>query len=94
MWEVTIRKKAIKNLKKLPIAIQERFKALALELRVLGPVQQGWLNYGKIQGTEDCHHCHIKKGHPIVFHKYTCTALSVKRLDNVRKSTLYSPFFL
>ncbi len=23
--------------------------------------------------------------HPIVFHKYTCTALSVKLLDNVRK---------
>lgn len=64
MWEVTIRKKAIKNLKKLPVALQERFKALALEIRILGPVQQGWPNYGKIQGTEDCHHCHIKKGQP------------------------------
>ncbi len=31
---------------------------------------------------------------PIVFHKYTCTALSVELLDNVRKSTLYSQFFL
>ncbi len=30
----------------------------------------------------------------IVFHKYTCTALSVELLDNVRKSTLYSQFFL
>jgi mRNA-degrading endonuclease RelE of RelBE toxin-antitoxin system len=38
MWNVTIRKKAVKNLKKLPVITQERFKALALELRVLGPV--------------------------------------------------------
>ncbi len=30
----------------------------------------------------------------IALHKYTCTALSVELLDNVRKSTLYSPFLL
>lgn len=46
------------------MSIQDRFKALALELKALGPVRSDWPNYGKIQGTEQCHHCHIKKGHP------------------------------
>ncbi len=32
--------------------------------------------------------------HSIVLQKYTCTALSVELLDNVRKSTLYAPFYL
>ncbi len=63
-WEIRISKKAAKNLKRLPVSIQERFKALALELRVAGPVRDGWPNYGKIRGAGNCHHCHIKKGKP------------------------------
>ncbi len=62
VWEIRISKKAAKNLKRLPVPIQERFKALALELRVAGPVRDGWSNYGKIRGAGNCHHCHIKKG--------------------------------
>jgi len=50
MWNIRIRKNAAKNLQKLPNSIQERFKALALELKVRGPVQPEWPNFGKIQG--------------------------------------------
>ena len=64
MWNVRIHKKASKNLIKLPVSIQERFKALAIELKVLGPIQNRWPNFGKIQGTENCYHCHLKKGKP------------------------------
>ena len=39
IWEVRLNKRAVKNYPKLPVNIQERFKALALELRALGPVQ-------------------------------------------------------
>ncbi len=63
-WDVRMSRKAAKNLKKLPVSIQERFKALALELKAAGPVRDRWQNYGKIRGTADCHHCHIKKGKP------------------------------
>jgi mRNA-degrading endonuclease RelE of RelBE toxin-antitoxin system len=63
-WQVRVSKRAVKNLQKLPVNIQERFKALAMELRATGPVQRRWPHYGKIQGTEACHHCHIKQGHP------------------------------
>jgi len=64
MWEVILKKKIVKNIKKLPVSVQEQFKALMLELRTTGPVQKGWPNYSKIQGTKNCHHCHIKKGKP------------------------------
>lgn len=64
MWNVKIKKKVAKNLNKLPVVVQEQFKALAIELRVMGPVQDQWPNYGKIKGTLNCHHCHIKKGKP------------------------------
>ena len=37
-WQVRISKRAIKNYQKLPYQIQERFKALALELRTSSPV--------------------------------------------------------
>ena len=49
---------------KLPVSIQERCKALAIELNVLGPIQNRWPNFGKIQGFEKCYHCHLKKGKP------------------------------
>jgi mRNA-degrading endonuclease RelE of RelBE toxin-antitoxin system len=64
MWNVKIHRKAAKNINKLPADIQERFKALAIELKVIGPVQPHWPNYGKIRGAKDCHHCHLKKGKP------------------------------
>ena len=53
MWEVILKKKIVKNIEKLPVSVQEQFKALMLELRATGPVQKGWLNYSKIQGTKN-----------------------------------------
>jgi len=63
-WDVRIKKKAAKNLSGLPYSIQERFKALVLELKTFGPVRDRWPNYGPIRGAGDCRHCHIKKGRP------------------------------
>ena len=63
-WQVRLSKRAVKNYQKLPQQIQERFKALALELRTTGPVQPQWPHYGKILGMEKCYHCHVKPGRP------------------------------
>ena len=63
-WKVRLSKRAVKNYQNLPRQIQERFKALALELRTIGPGQRQWPHYGKIQGMENCYHCHIKEGRP------------------------------
>ena len=64
MWNVRINKKILKKYNKLSGSIQERFKALTIELRAVGPVQTRWLNYSKISGKKDCYHCHLKKGKP------------------------------
>jgi DNA-binding XRE family transcriptional regulator len=61
---VRLNQRAVKNYQKLPQQIQERFKALALELRASGPVQRQWPHFGKIQGLVNCYHCHIKQGRP------------------------------
>ncbi|MBM4287119.1 MAG: cytotoxic translational repressor of toxin-antitoxin stability system [Deltaproteobacteria bacterium] len=63
-WQVRLNRRVVKQLERLPAGIQERFKALALELRAVGPVQRHWPHYGKIQGADNCHHCHIKQGRP------------------------------
>jgi len=51
-----------KGLKKLPKGIDEAFQLLLAEIKLSGPVQANWPNYGKLR--EDCHHCHLQKGRP------------------------------
>ena len=81
MWDVRIKKRAVKNLLKIPISIQEQFKALAIELRTIGPIQNGWPNFGKIYGQKDCYHCHIKKGKPT--YVVVWKVIDTKRLEVV-----------
>jgi mRNA-degrading endonuclease RelE of RelBE toxin-antitoxin system len=77
IWEVRLNKRAVKNYPKLSLNIQERFKALALELRALGPVQHHWPHYGKIQGQDNCYHCHLKEGRP--------TYVAVWKITGIRR---------
>ena len=64
VWTVVLTKSTIKHIRKLPEDIRLRLHFLVQEIRQLGPVRTNRLNYGKIRGTEDCHHCHMKKGSP------------------------------
>lgn len=34
------------------------------ELKLEGPVQAKWPNYGKLKGHYGCHHCHLNRGRP------------------------------
>ena len=61
-WQVRLSRRAVKNYQKLPWQIQERFKALALELRPTGPVQPQWPHQGKIKSVANCYHCHVFMG--------------------------------
>jgi mRNA-degrading endonuclease RelE of RelBE toxin-antitoxin system len=56
-YEVRISKKAHKNLLKLPKNIQQRFIALAEQLRERGPMAHDWPNYSKL--AENRYHCHL-----------------------------------
>jgi len=47
-----------KNLRKLPLNVQQRFEALAILLRDGGPTgPHNWSNYGKL--GENKYHCHL-----------------------------------
>ena len=63
-WDVKLSRRTAKHIKGLPKAIQERLELLVQRIRQEGPEQDWAPNYGKIRGTKDCHHCHLKKGRP------------------------------
>jgi len=56
-YEVVIKKKVLKGLRKLPLWIQKKFAVLAKDLQEQGPEQPTWQNYGKLSPTE--YHCHL-----------------------------------
>lgn len=56
-YKVTIKKKVLKRLSKLPKKIQEFFKMLIDDLVTQGPMPQGWKNLSKL--GQDEYHCHL-----------------------------------
>ena len=62
VWGVLLTANVRKRLKKLPKSIDEVFQLLLAEMRLSGPVQADWPNYGKLR--KDCHHCHLQRGRP------------------------------
>lgn len=64
-WSVEITRKVAKQLKKLPVAAQERFDLLAKELEAAGPHAARWSHFGKLRvAGKEAYHCHIKSGRP------------------------------
>lgn len=51
-YDVVIKKKAIKGLRKLPLWVQKKMAILALDLKEGGPEQPKWQNYSKLSNTE------------------------------------------
>ena len=56
-YEVVIKKKMLKGLRKLPLWVQKKFVVLANDLQDNGPEQPAWQNYSKLSPTE--YHCHL-----------------------------------
>ena len=59
MWRVDTKKKATKNIGKLPAHVQELFLQLLHDLAYEGPVQTSWQNYSML-GKEK-YHCHLTR---------------------------------
>jgi hypothetical protein len=54
-----------KQLRELPLHVQERFDLLAKELEVSGPWRANWKNFGRLKGRRgEQFHCHIGSGRP------------------------------
>lgn len=56
-WKVSVKKKQLKNLNKLPVTVKDDFAMLERDLKIFGPEQPGWQNYSKLAGNK--YHCHL-----------------------------------
>jgi mRNA-degrading endonuclease RelE of RelBE toxin-antitoxin system len=57
-YQVTIRRKAEKELSRLPEAVKKMFYLLVEDLKADGPYQITWPNYSPL--GENKYHCHLK----------------------------------
>ena len=56
-YEVRIKKKALKNLARLPVEVRQVFFLLVEDLKQSGPIRRDWKNFSKL--AEDEYHCHL-----------------------------------
>ena len=56
-WKVNIKRKVLKDLKKLPGNVREALETLIADLADGGPVRGDWPNYSKL--ADGSHHCHL-----------------------------------
>ena len=57
MYNVIIKRKLLRNIRKMPEQIQKKMANLVEDLRDKGPIRNDWPNYGKL-GPER-YHCHL-----------------------------------
>jgi hypothetical protein len=57
MYIVTIKNRVLKNIKSMPIRIQEQMTLLIDDLEAGGPVRSDWKNYSSL--GDGSHHCHL-----------------------------------
>ena len=64
VYEIKVKKNVLKNLRKLPVNIRERFDLLAKVLRDSGPTGAHiFQNYSKLSETE--YHCHLNRSYVV-----------------------------
>lgn len=57
-YQVFIKRKFERKLKKLPSRVQRKLNLLLKDLRDLGPRQPHWPNFSKLEGSK--FHCHLE----------------------------------
>ncbi|MDR0867987.1 MAG: hypothetical protein LBP75_05870 [Planctomycetota bacterium] len=57
MYEIYVKKRALKNLRKAPPFVQDLFAELVADLRAAGAIQPAWSNFSKL--TANKYHCHL-----------------------------------
>lgn len=57
MYKVTVKKKVLKNILKMPKKIQKYLADLLQDLQYSGPIQKQWSNFSEIGKNE--YHCHL-----------------------------------
>jgi hypothetical protein len=57
MYEVIVKRRTLKGLRKMPEQIQMKMANLVEDLRDKGPIRKEWPNFGKL--GPDAYHCHL-----------------------------------
>jgi len=84
-WDVRFTAKARKNFQKLPKKVKVTFQLLLSEMEICGPNANEWPNYGKL--SEDCYHCHLKKGNPTYVAVWRVTSKKEKIIEVIYVGT-------
>jgi len=78
-WTVTVTKKGLKAIPKLPKSVKQSLFTLLWEIESSGPVRGNWKNYSKL-GYER-HHCHLKTGQPTYVAVWEVTDKEIKLVE-------------
>ncbi len=57
MYDILVKKRTIKDIEKLPAAIQKKLAMLIDDLKERGPIRSDWPNFSKL--GKDTYHCHL-----------------------------------
>jgi mRNA-degrading endonuclease RelE of RelBE toxin-antitoxin system len=63
VWEVLFPKRVMKQINGLPKEVKRAVRFLADDLKA-GPAAIQWPYFGKLKNTNNCYHCHLRKGRP------------------------------
>jgi hypothetical protein len=61
-WTVTERRNLNKQVRQLPVNVQDILIALKKDMEINGPIRGDWPNFSAL--SHDRYHCHLKKGRP------------------------------
>lgn len=61
MYTVIVKRKIMRDMRKLPLNVQQLFLRLRNDLASSGPVQPSWMNYSMLSGGN--YHCHLGYHH-------------------------------
>ncbi|HPQ44239.1 MAG TPA: cytotoxic translational repressor of toxin-antitoxin stability system [Syntrophales bacterium] len=61
-WTVIEKHSLNKQVRKLPVTVQNLLIALKRDMEEYGPIRGNWPNFSRLQDNR--YHCHLKKGHP------------------------------
>ena len=61
MYTVIVKRKIMRDMRKLPLNVQQLFLRLRNDLASSGPVQPSWMNYSML--SDGNYHCHLGYHH-------------------------------
>ena len=84
-WEVKEKRSLSKQVRKLPVNVQNLLIALKKEMEVKGPVRGNWPNFSLLSGNR--YHCHLKKGRPTYVAIWEVVDKGIKLIEVVYAGT-------